>query len=637
MKSTKKSLIASGISLAVSMALMVGSTFAWFTDSVTNKGNTIQAGKLDVGFEYRDLTDTQPEDYTAMPENSADAGALFTQNQIWEPGYSFGYDFRVSNSGTLAFDWTLTFDNMKSTDGVPGDNIDADIADVIDVYIVAADKNDLTGATPAGTLSELSEIKGGTLVKDAASEEFSVILKMQEEAGNEYQNGSVTFDVYLRAKQATVEADGFGNTDYDKDATYEQIVVEVGGDPAENGEALKEAIENIADGGTVFVPAGEYQIPDMVLTDKEFVLQGEDGTSFDNITFTQTKNSKITVRDVDFAAEAGSGILGITLTDNGNAGNSLVVENCTFDGLQTGIYLGGVINAEIKNCSFTNCVAGIGGSESITETLLVDSCEFASNEENIGWAGSGELIITNSPTCDSYADYTDGKKGEEVTAYIAASSETELQNALNNIGTSGTVELTGDISIDSLSVSNYKGLLCITGKENVILDGNGHTITVTKDCGKDTDVLAIAGAKNVTVKDIIIKSTNSDQNNRPGYAINAYEAINLTLENVTVSNMIKLGLFANASTVKLTGDFTLGDNLGWGNYINVAWGSGIGSNGGYGAKLDASEANLTGVDYVLIDSNVPTEAGGKGGYEVKMPDGWSEKNTDYGIVWSKQP
>ena len=46
MKNTKKSLIASGISLAVSVALLAGSTFAWFTDSVTNKNNRIQAGNL---------------------------------------------------------------------------------------------------------------------------------------------------------------------------------------------------------------------------------------------------------------------------------------------------------------------------------------------------------------------------------------------------------------------------------------------------------------------------------------------------------------------------------------------------------------------------------------------------------------
>ena len=581
MKNTKKSLIASGISLAVSVALLAGSTFAWFTDSVVNKGNTIQAGNLEVGFEYRDLKDTLASDYIAVPEKSDDTGALFTKDQLWEPGYSFGYDFRVSNSGTLAFDWTLTFENIKSTDGVPDDNIAAKIADVIDVYVVPADKNDLTGETPAGTLSELSEIKGGTLVKDAASEEFSVILKMQKEAGNEYQNGSVTFDVYLRAKQATVEADGFGNTDYDKDATYEQIVVETGEDPAENGAALKEAIENIADGGTVFVPAGEYQIPDMVLTDKEFVLQGEDGTTFDNITFTQTKNSKITVRDVDFAAEAGSGILGITLTDNGNAGNSLVVENCTFDGLQTGIYLGGVINAEIKNCSFTNCVAGIGGSESITETLLVDSCEFAGNSENIGWAGSGEIVIKNSPTCDSYADYTDGKNGEKVPLYIEIESDANLQDAINDIANGGTVVVpAGEYTFGTLDIGD---------KEIVIQGEKGAELTRS-----DEGFITVRGSENakLTVRGMSFKGTTAqDATGTRGICFSGQMNKNATLivedcdfENLTTG--IYLGGVADATVVgckftncfagiggteDVTGTLTVDSCEFAGNSENIGW------------------------------------------------------------------
>ena len=55
MTTTKKSLLASGLSLAVSAALLVGTTFAWFTDSVTNKGNKIQAGKLSISAAMYDL------------------------------------------------------------------------------------------------------------------------------------------------------------------------------------------------------------------------------------------------------------------------------------------------------------------------------------------------------------------------------------------------------------------------------------------------------------------------------------------------------------------------------------------------------------------------------------------------------
>ena len=48
MKSTKKSLLASGGAILASVALLAGTTFAWFTDSVVNTGNKIQAGTLDI-------------------------------------------------------------------------------------------------------------------------------------------------------------------------------------------------------------------------------------------------------------------------------------------------------------------------------------------------------------------------------------------------------------------------------------------------------------------------------------------------------------------------------------------------------------------------------------------------------------
>lgn len=257
MKSTKRSLLASGASLLLSAALLAGSTFAWFTDSVTNTGNTIQAGSLKVNFEYKDLV--EDEAYQPVPEDAATAGKLFTK-EIWEPGYSYGYDFKVSNTGSLALDWELSFQNIVCTDGTNG----AEIADVLDVYVLPVNATSLEGATPIGTLSQLENgvVKSGEdLIATTGTEEFSVVLKMQEGANNDYQKAKVTFDVYLRAKQATVEEDGFGNNTYDENAVYEQINVEANGTPAENGIALQKAVEEASEGAVVYVGAGDYQLP----------------------------------------------------------------------------------------------------------------------------------------------------------------------------------------------------------------------------------------------------------------------------------------------------------------------------------------------------------------------------------------
>ena len=107
MRGTKKSLIASGISLAVSVALLVGSTFAWFTDSVTNKGNKIQAGSLDVALWQKNETLSDAQKAEGLPSEldytniSASEVPVFGYEN-WEPAYSDGAVLQVRNNGTLA-------------------------------------------------------------------------------------------------------------------------------------------------------------------------------------------------------------------------------------------------------------------------------------------------------------------------------------------------------------------------------------------------------------------------------------------------------------------------------------------------------------------------------------------------------
>ena len=232
MSKTKKSLWLSAVSMMLCALMLLGTTFAWFTDSVTNTGNVIQAGNLDVKFEYRDLTSAG--DYQDVTNDTP----LFN-DVTWEPGKSFGYDFKVANAGSLAFDWELSFQNIKSEGGTN----DVNIADVLDVYFTTdEDAMDLTDAKNKGTLANLSNgvVTTGTIKRAGGPYMFSVVLKMKEDAGNDYQGAKVTFDVVLRAKQANVEEDGFGSSDYDAEATF----------PATSGKDLVSGLQN---GGVVSV------------------------------------------------------------------------------------------------------------------------------------------------------------------------------------------------------------------------------------------------------------------------------------------------------------------------------------------------------------------------------------------------
>ena len=104
------------------------------------------------------------------------------------------------------------------------------------------DAMDLTDAKNKGTLANLSNgvVTTGTIKRAGGPYMFSVVLKMKEDAGNDYQGAKVTFDVVLRAKQANVEEDGFGSSDYDAEATF----------PATSGKDLVSGLQN---GGVVSV------------------------------------------------------------------------------------------------------------------------------------------------------------------------------------------------------------------------------------------------------------------------------------------------------------------------------------------------------------------------------------------------
>ena len=78
--SAKRALIASALSLLLCVSMLVGTTFAWFTDSVTSANNIIMAGNLDVELEYS----TDMVNWTAVDANTN----VFKEGALWEPGYT---------------------------------------------------------------------------------------------------------------------------------------------------------------------------------------------------------------------------------------------------------------------------------------------------------------------------------------------------------------------------------------------------------------------------------------------------------------------------------------------------------------------------------------------------------------------
>lgn len=194
MKAVKRSIILCALSLALCVALLVGSTFAWFSDSITNSGNTITAGNLTAQWSYRTLNDD-----TAAYEPVSEELALFSSDTVWQPGEPQGYDFKVENTGSVDFEWELTID-LAYTAGESNNNL----TDVLVVYV----DGEIT--TPEFDADGVAVLIDGTLVAtdgettagtEESSCEFSLAFAIPEDAGNDYQNSSVSFGLTLSARQ----------------------------------------------------------------------------------------------------------------------------------------------------------------------------------------------------------------------------------------------------------------------------------------------------------------------------------------------------------------------------------------------------------------------------------------------------
>ena len=210
-KFSKKTLTTSIIALVLCISMLLGTTFAWFTDSVSSANNIIKSGNLDVEMYWAEGT----EDPSVATWYDASKGAIFN-NDKWEPGYTEVRHIKIANVGSLALQYKVTFvANGEVTK----------LADVIDVYYVdpavqVTGRDALANAPKLGTLTEVLASLGETgtgYLASGTSDTITLALKMQETAGNDYQNLELCdggFSVQLIATQATGEFDSFGD-DYD--------------------------------------------------------------------------------------------------------------------------------------------------------------------------------------------------------------------------------------------------------------------------------------------------------------------------------------------------------------------------------------------------------------------------------------
>ena len=229
-QSTRRSLIMSILSLMLCFAMLIGTTYAWFTDSVTSGRNKIVAGNLDVELYH---SKTLPVDKTTT-NSVADATNLFGIAK-WEPGVIAYENFMVSNVGTLALKYAMTL-NIYNKNTFKGH----DLSEVIKVAVIDGGF-DATGdpvtdraAAQALEFETLADFqKQGNLLAGADATPYGIVLYWEPTDNDNLYNVNnsqktddnrtelfIEFGINLVATQDTVESDSFDNQ-YDKTASYE--------------------------------------------------------------------------------------------------------------------------------------------------------------------------------------------------------------------------------------------------------------------------------------------------------------------------------------------------------------------------------------------------------------------------------
>ena len=285
-RATKRALLTSVMALVMCVVMMVGTTFAWFTDTASTGVNKIVAGNLKV-----DIVGADSEDHIEKLNFTKVAGAE-GEALLWEPGCRYlTKGFRIANMGNLALKWKaeINKDNIVNGKVVDTAKDSVSLLDVIDFYVVT-----YNGATETEVAIEDFT---GNLKKDETSDVYYIKGVMKTSAGNDYQNltlDGITITVY--ATQLNSEVDSFG-PDYDKGAEYPEV------QPVATLEQLQEVLTSgDINGKTIKLYDNLDNVTDLRISNKDIALD-LNGKSM-KTEHLQVNGSKIVIKDT---SEDGNG------------------------------------------------------------------------------------------------------------------------------------------------------------------------------------------------------------------------------------------------------------------------------------------------------------------------------------------
>lgn len=420
-RQTKRALLTSVMALVMCVVMLLGTTFAWFTDTATANVNTIKSGNLHV--EIQNKKGTAIDKLEWVKENG---DVIANQDDIlWEPGCTYLLTpFKIVNTGNLALKYKIEITGLDGS---------AKLLKVIKFTYKTEDGNtfDMTA-------------EGRLAANGGATGMITVSAHMDELAGNEYQNETLTGVKFtVVATQDTVEYDSSENT-YDENATYPVV--------AKNQAEVNNAITNTTEKNvTIAVPAGQT-----TTLDNDIANESNNNGKSRNVTFigdgSQTVDvvtNAITAEGGELNYQRGSSFTFENLTIKAGEGNfdgivcdELTYKDCTIKGKLT---LFG--KATFINCVFDNTMANQysiwtwGGTD-----VTFEGCTFNTNGKAIllygGAAASNPTnLVVNNCTFNDRTNGAAGKAAIEIGNDYNATYTLTVNNATVNgfaINTNGT-------------------------------------------------------------------------------------------------------------------------------------------------------------------------------------------------------
>ena len=513
-KATKRALLTSITALAMCVVMLVGTTFAWFTDTATANVNKIQAGNLNVALEMLDGTNWVTAEGQTL--NFVKAAGGESQAILWEPGAEYKLpELRVVNNGNL---------NIKYKVEVTGIQMNRQpVAGVFDLNDVITWKAD--GLT-LGTEATLNPTE---------SKAFTISGKMDTAAGNDYQGltiNGVSITVY--ATQATGEYDSTRN-DYDTSAGYSVVVLPDTANAAMSKDTTESKYEYEAADGTV-----KAEIPTNAVAANEtptvsirpvadaatgkFVVDAGNGTekvayeiSISNIAAGSTELAKVSFK-------LGAGLTNVALkhenlvmTSKSSEADLTTADTFYYDAA-TGMVTIAVDHFSVFSVTYAAPVATIG---STTYTSLADAFAVAKDGDTImllkNTNGNGIKVLPNTfanngLTVD-FNGYVYTVGGVLVGSATTGTNAFQLNQGNKITFKNGSIVGVAEGTKPAEDTPDWKGApaivlqnYCNLVLENMIVTGGDETVyTMSNNCG-----------------DIVINNTTINAGKAQGYKDGPY-------------------------------------------------------------------------------------------------------------------